>query len=173
MTEELFVCSHCGEAHAGLPTDWGFRKPDEIHALPYLEEYARVRINSDLATLDKSRYFIRGFLSLPFQEQEGCFGWGAWVEVSRKGHDLRLKYFNNDASDHPQFPGTLVNKLPGYSKTIGVPVEVQLGNSGQRPTFWLPSRSRHRLAADQSKGISAKRHHELLEACGYFENKDA
>ena len=167
-TSESFVCPQCGKTHEGLPTDWGFKKPDEIHALTYLEQYQSVRINDDLATLKESRHFLRGVLELTFTHQDGYFGWGIWVEVSKKHHDLYVKNFYNEASNVPRFKGSIANELSGYSSTVGLEVEVQLGNTKQRPTFFLLAKSSHLLAQDQRQGIGSSRHHQLLEACGHF-----
>ena len=66
-----FRCGTCGRVHPGLPTEWGFREPDEVFALSYIAKYLRTRINADLCTLDDSRYFLRGLLGLPFTEASG------------------------------------------------------------------------------------------------------
>jgi hypothetical protein len=169
MSDDTFLCEQCGEVHAGLPTDWGFKKPDDIQSLSYIDEYLRARSNIDLATLNESRYFIRGVLSLPFQHKDGYFGWGIWVEVSKENHDQYVANFFNDASNFPRFDGKIANALPGYLSTRGVLVSVQLGNSTQRPTFWIVPESSHELGREQEMGISAQRHHEMLRACGFLD----
>jgi hypothetical protein len=168
---ETFVCRQCGAVHAGLPTDWGYKKPDVIHALKYIDEYLRVRSNKDFCTLDESRYFIRGVLQLPFLEQDGSFGWGIWVEVSRENHDLYIRNFNEDASSLPRFSGSIANSMPGYPQTLAVGVQVQLGKPDKRPTLWLSGDSKHQLGSEQSDGLSSGRHHELLRACGHFNER--
>jgi hypothetical protein len=170
---EAFVCRQCGAVHEGLPTDWGFNQPDEVFALKYIDEYLRVRSNKDFCTLDETRYFIRGVLLLPFQEQKDDFGWGIWAEVSRTEHDLYLRYFNDDGSALPRFDGRIANSMPGYPETIGVPVQVQLGAADARPRLWLSQDANHLLRSEQEQGIGAARHHELLQACGYFNKKSA
>jgi hypothetical protein len=173
MSEESFVCAQCGQRHAGLPTDWGCRKPDEIHALSYLEEYRRVRMNADLATLDGKRYFIRCALPLPMVGRSDFFVWDTWVEVSRKHHHLYVEHFDADATGLPGFAGYLANQLPGYRDTLELEVEVELPPAGKRPSLWLPVDSPHALAREQAKGIDAVRHHEILEACGHFKRKES
>jgi hypothetical protein len=170
-----FRCGTCGRVHPGLPTEWGFREPDEVFALPYIEKYLRTRLNADLCTLDESRYFLRAYLTLPFTEASGEFGWGVWVEVSRDHHDVYAGQIVCEAECEPstqyRLEGRIANAIPGYRTTLGVAVDVLLGEAGQRPSLWLPSRSRHTLAREQVGGISAARHHQLLEACGYFEGQ--
>lgn len=168
-----FPCRICGRVHAGLPTEWGFREPDEVFALPYPVKYLRTRINADLCTLDESRYFLRGYLSLPFTKADHEFAWGVWVEVSKDHHDVHLAQMLREAQGKPttqyRLKGRIANSIPGYRATRGVVVDVLLGEAGWRPSLWLPGRSRHRLAREQAGGISAERHHELVEACGYFD----
>jgi hypothetical protein len=167
-----FRCGTCGLVHPGLPTEWGFREPDEVFALPYIAKYLRTRSNADLCTLDESRYFLRGHLQLPLTDG-GEFGWGVWVEVSHDHHDVYAGQIVCEAEGRPsaqyRLEGRLANAIPGYRATLGVAVDVLLGEAGQRPSLWLPSRSRHTLAREQAGGISAARHHQLLEACGFFD----
>lgn len=169
---QSFVCETCGETHVGLPTDYGFRLPDAVHELEYLSRYLRSRSNSDLCTLDESRYFIRGVLPLPFQEEEENFTWGAWVEVSREDHDRYVSAFEVDGRGNPRFAGLIANQLPGYEATIGLGVEVQLQDEGKRPIFHVAADTSHLLKQDQDFGISRKRHHDILEATGFFETDD-
>ncbi|MEC4718001.1 DUF2199 domain-containing protein [Noviherbaspirillum sp. CPCC 100848] len=169
---QSFVCETCGQEHVGLPTDYGFRLPDAIHELEYLSRYLRSRSNPDLCTLDESRYFIRGVLPLPFQEDEGNFNWGAWVEVSREDHDRYVAAFEVDGRGIPRFAGRIANQLPGYETAIGLIVDVQLQDEGQRPTFHVTSGTSHPLKQEQDFGISRKRHHDILEATGFFDADD-
>lgn len=167
-----FRCGTCGRTHAELLTEWGFREPDEVFALDSIAKYLRTRINADLCTLDESRYFLRGHLRLPLVDG-GEFGWGVWVEVSQDHHDVYVGQILAEARGEPttqfRLEGRLANAIPGYRATLGVAVHVLLEEAGQRPSLWLPSRSRHTLAREQTRGITAARHHELLEACGYFD----
>jgi hypothetical protein len=167
-----FVCQCCGKRHSRLPTEWGFREPEDVFALSYVAKYLRVRSNADLCTLDDSRYFLRGYISLPFADSGGEFGWGVWVEVSEDHHAVYVSQIITEAeggtATRYRLAGRLANSIPGYRRTLGFAVDVLLGEAGQRPSVWLPSRSRHTLRREQSMGISAARHHQLLEACGYF-----
>lgn len=56
MTDQSYVCSSCGKTHKGLPTDWGFRLPDQVFELSYLDKYRRTRSNADLCSLDESSF---------------------------------------------------------------------------------------------------------------------
>jgi hypothetical protein len=46
-------CGTCGRVHPGLPTEWGFREPDEVLALPYIAKYLRTRIKPDGRTANR------------------------------------------------------------------------------------------------------------------------
>lgn len=166
-----FQCGTCGRVHPDLPSDYAFRLPDELFALSSTERYLRTRSNASFCTIDESRFFIRGVLNLPFADQEGEFGWGVWAEVAVDDLNTCLAYDSADAdgSSVPRFRGKFANAIPGCHRTLGLPVEVQVGGIGQRPTLWLPRRSRHTLAREQAGGISAARHHQMLEACGFFD----
>jgi hypothetical protein len=165
------ACHHCGRVHPGLPTDDGFRLPDEVFALPTVERYLRTRSNPDVCTLDEARYFLRGILVLPFADRDGVFSWGVWAEVARSDHDAYLTQIeaDSDGSSLPRFGGQLANAIPGYGGSRGLAVEVQLGGPAERPSLWLPRRSRHALAREQARELSAARHHQVLEACGCFD----
>jgi hypothetical protein len=166
-----FVCQVCGKRHQGVPTAWGFQEPDEVFALAYIPKYLRVRSNADLCTLDESRFFLRGNLLLPLREGEGDFSWGIWVEVSEDHHAVYAAQILKQSFEQMRLEGRIANSIPGYRSTLGIRVDVLLDESGDRPTLWLPARSRHALAREQAKGISSKRQHELLEACGFFEKQ--
>lgn len=138
MAQDSFVCSHCGKEHPGLPTDWGFRLPDEVDALSYVERYRRTRHNTDLCTLDESRCFVRGVLLVPLAEADDTFAWGMWVEVDRTTHDRYLSGFEKDLSGELRVVGRLANDIPGYPPTRAVEVEVEFRGGGDRPFFWFP-----------------------------------
>jgi len=170
-----FVCSHCGKEHEGLPTDWGYKLPDEVHDLSYLERYARSRHNSDLCTLDEGRHFVRTLLRLPLTDGAGdqAFSWGVWVEVDKQTHDLYLSSWQEDISHHPRSAGRIANSIVIYGDTLGLPVEIQFQPGNDRPIVFLAPGTTHALALEQARGISGKRHHDILVALGHFDESDA
>lgn len=168
-----FICATCGQEHAGLPQDYSFGLPDEVFELEYLARYLRSRSNNDLCTLDEAKYFIRGVIPIPFQDSEEEYCWGVWVEVSREDHDKYVRGYDDDLSAEPSFPGTLANDIPGHGGTFGLPITARFGAPGKRPNYYLEASSAHPLARDQHQGISAVRHHEMLEGVGHFERHSA
>jgi len=166
-----YTCSHCGQEHEGLPTDWGFKLPDEVHKLTYLERYARVRHCSDLCTLDESRWFIRALLPIPLTDDPGeVFNWGVWVEVDKGTHDLYVKSWDEDISDRPRAHGKVANDIDVYGGTIGLSVEIEFRPGTDRPLVWCPAETVHAVALEQRGGISQRRHHDILTAVGYFDD---
>src|SRR4249919_2806196 len=111
MTDHSYVCSSCGKTHEGLPTDWGFKLPDEVFDLSYLDRYRRTRSNADLCALDENRFFIRGLLMIPFTHQEGEFAWGVWVEVPKAVHDFYLDNYSNELAQGTKAEGALANTV--------------------------------------------------------------
>jgi hypothetical protein len=162
-----FVCGTCSEEHEGLPFDYGFGLPDEVYALDYIQRYLRSRSNADVCTLDESRYFLRGVLPVPFTAKELTFGLGIWVEVPMSQHDLYVAGFHDDLSDNPAFVGHIANEIQGFG-ALNLPVEVRFRSGNDRPEFRFPPGADHLLAREQRLGITAQRHHEILEGFGYF-----
>ena len=172
MSDESFICECCGQEHPDLPRDHGFQLPDEVHSLGYVERYRRSRFNSDLCTLDESKYFLRTVIPLAFTEKEGAFHWGAWVEVSKADHDWYVDVSEQQNAEARRFAGRIANDIPGYGGTLGTEVEVKIREGGYRPLLLLKTDSSSALARDQSEGVSDKRHHEILEVVGFLEEDD-
>jgi len=160
-----FVCPTCGDTHDGLPTDHGWKLPDEVWAIPEDERSNKAKFNSDLCQLG-SRFFIRCLLKLPFNEQADYYGWGVWVEVPEPNFYRYVELFDKDGSSEPPVPGSIANAMPGYPSTLGLPVMVQFQGSTSRPTAQVSSASDHPLGVEQSSGIDNRRYHEILIATG-------
>lgn len=172
MKDHGYVCSSCGKTHEGLPTDWGFKLPDEVFDLSYLDKYRRTRSNTDLCSLDESRFFIRGLLSIPFTHQEGEFAWGVWAEVPKATHDFYLDNYSNELAQGTRVAGVLANTIPGFPEITGQALDIEFQNAKSRPFFFFPRSAKHELAADQREGIDHNRHHQFLELCGHFDESD-
>lgn len=156
-----FVCSICGETHAGLTTDWAYTLPDEVWALSEPEKAARTRFDSDLCKLD-DRYFIRCILPVPLVEQQNAFCWGAWAEVEQSTFYRYVELYEVDGSEEPPHHGMLANALSPYGQTIGVPVLIQFGDPAKRPVLTTQPNDQSVLAQEQRVGIDEHRHHEIV-----------
>jgi hypothetical protein len=156
-----FVCSICGETHAGLQTDQSYQLPDVVWKIPEQERSKKAKFDADLCQYGE-RYFIRCILYVPFTETDGEFGWGIWVEVERSVFDRYLFLYEVDGSGEPRHPGKLANALPSYDNTLGLDVFIQFGEPELRPSVHLPSDDESQLAREQRHGIDGSRYHEIL-----------
>jgi len=159
---DTFTCGICGTVHEGLTTDWAFKLPDEVWAIPEEERAERAMCSSDLCRFG-DRLFIRCVLSVPFVESEGSFNWGCWAEVNRPVFERYLSLYDADGSDEPWHAGKLANVLPGYARSLGAACAIQFRESTHRPALLLPPDDRSLLAAEQRAGYGAKRYHAILD----------
>jgi len=157
-----FQCAQCREWHDSLLSDVGFELPDVVWQLEFLDRYRRARFNSDLCTLDESRYFIRAMLSVPLQYADDHFGWGLWVEVDKAHHDLYVERYHQGGDAIPAFSGTIANDIETYPGLIGEVVSIKPFDA-HRPTLRFPEGAVHPLAREQREGLSLARHHEIAE----------
>jgi hypothetical protein len=163
---EQFVCAICGKEHLGLPTDWAYKLPDELWAIPEPERKEVARFNNDLCEWGDRR-FIRAVLEIPFTDQEGFFGWGAWAEVELPTYERYYALYDEDGSSEPQKAGSLANRLPAYAfDTLGHPVLIQFRDAAKRPSLILAADDFSALATEQRRGIDVRRYHEILDAIG-------
>lgn len=162
-----FTCSVCGEAHAGETRDVRAGLPQPIFRLDEGTRRTRAHVDGDFALLDEPdrlRHFVRGLLRLPIDEEEGYFGYGAWIEVSG-GDAVALGELWDDEEGwrSEPFAGTLANELTPYTGTEGLPVRLRLREVSLLPLVEL-AEDEHELVAAQRDGISAHRAHELASA---------
>ncbi|NKF24112.1 DUF2199 domain-containing protein [Solimonas marina] len=158
-----FRCPTCGGTHDGAPTDHGWKLPDVVWNIPEEKRSSRARFNTDLCQLG-DRFFIRCILKLPFNVRSGYYGWGVWVELSRDDFYRYVERYDQDGSHDPMVAGSIANKIPGYSESLGLPVMVQFQNSTSRPTVHVPKTTGHALADEQALGIDDQRYHAILES---------
>jgi hypothetical protein len=156
-------CAHCGKPASSHELEWGFGMPDAIFTLSKESRTERAVIDSDLCMLDRSRFFVRGVLYLPIHDAQRAFGIGFWSETDKKTFDWYLTHYEADLFNEPPGSGYLANAFErkGYSKTLGVPVLINWGRERVRPTFKVVA-PEHELYAEQTRGITLERAHELL-----------
>ena len=159
-----FVCSTCGETHEGMPTDFGWKLPDEVWAIPEGERSTRAKFDSDRCQLGE-RFFIRCTLALPFTEQPGYYAWGVWVEITEPDFWRYIELYEKDGRTEPVIAGSIANSIPGYLSTAGLAIEVQLQDEKSRPSVRVVDGA-HPLAMEQREGISNQRYHDILVSTG-------
>jgi hypothetical protein len=164
---ESFICSICEQEHGGLVTDWAYKLPDDVWALPEAERAEKARFNNDLCQFD-SRSFIRCVLDVPFTEADGNFGWGAWAEVEWPTFERYLELYDEDGSTEPPRSGKLANALSAYPGSLGASVVIRFRDPSKRPSLFLKPDDGSLLALEQRTGIDNARYHEILSI---IENK--
>jgi hypothetical protein len=150
-------CECCGNEIGDIAFDKSYKMPDDIFSLPQGEKDDRAEIDSDLCRLGE-RYFLRGVAYIPVIETDQSYGWGVWVEVPEENFFDYVQNYENDNSSMPKFKGVVANDIPFYKNTIGLEVEIQLGNETQRPNFTFLGYE-HELANEQLNGINIQKVH--------------
>jgi len=85
---------------------------------------------------------MRCVLEIPFSDQDGFFGWGAWAEVEWSVFESYLEMYEREGCEEPLHKGTLANALSAYPESIGTPVLIQFRESTKRPSLHaLPTTS--------------------------------
>ncbi len=156
-----YTCEVCGEAHAGEVRDIRMSLPQPIYLLDEDERRERAYVEDDFAVLDGERYFVRALLELPIYGEEGYFGYGAWVEVTKDDVAALGKLWHDDDGQRAEpFAGTLANELNPYAFTDGLPVRIRLRDVRLLPLVELEDAD-HELVRAQRNGISSHRAHQL------------
>jgi hypothetical protein len=157
---EGYFCSICDEYHAGLLTDWAFKLPDIVWAIPEVERAEQARCTNDLCQFGE-RYFIRCVLYVPFTDEPGGFGWGAWAEVRWPTFERYLELYDKDGTLEPVHAGRLANHLPAYAASLDMRVLIQFNDPTKRPLLHLEAENESLLATEQRAGITEARYHEI------------
>ncbi len=157
-----WVCPQCGGTHVGLPTDYGWRLPDDVWALGEEARQAHLDWATDVCH-HEGRWFLRGVLYVPFTFSDGRWGWGCWAEVQESTVHALWALEDRDGSHLPPEPGTLACEIPCYPDSMGLPVRVQFGPGHLRPFFYCAEDQTHPLATDQRHGIDEAKYHAIVD----------
>jgi hypothetical protein len=143
--------------------------PEPIFHLDEDERELWARVGDDSAVLtrpQRERYFVRGLLELPIEGDEGYFGYGSWIEVSREDFEALGELWHDDEGWRSgPFAGTLANELAPYFATVGLPLRIRLRDVRLLPLVELED-TNHELVRAQQRGISRHRAHELATTVG-------
>jgi hypothetical protein len=145
-----------------------FTLPDDVWSIPEAERGQHAKWTSDLCQMGE-RYFIRCVLQIPFTDQPGYYGWGAWAEVGWPAFERYLQLYEANGTNELVVPGSLAIQLPSYGATLNLPVLVQFESSTSRPTILFAGTEDHPLAQEARTGMSYARFHEVLLATGAHE----
>jgi hypothetical protein len=159
-----FTCDVCGETHAGETRDIRMGLPQPIFLLDENEREQRSVVGDDSAVLHNEtgdRFFVRALLELPIAGEDGYFGYGAWIEVSRADFAaLRELWDDDDGWRAGPVAGTLANELSPYAFTEGLSLQIRLRDVELLPLVELED-GEHELVRAQRYGISPHRAHQL------------
>jgi hypothetical protein len=156
MTDEI-ICATCGRSHPVEDSELTFGLPDVVFDLPESEREVRCKIGKEIVSLDDRTFFLRGLLPLKVAGRAREYCLGVWVEVSEDVLS-RVRELWSDANQEqePRMPGTLANKVPFHSDTVGLRLALQLTGPTTRPQFILDTAD-HSLYVEQSRGIDEHR----------------
>lgn len=155
-------CGHCGGSYSNLPTDFGWKLPDEIWELGEDVCQRYLEWSTDVCH-HEGRWFLRGVLGLPFTFGEGRWGWGCWAEVDEEAIQKLWKLDSGSGEIFEPECGVLACEVPGYLGSKCLPLEVHFGRADLRPLLVLDSTSDHMLAVHQRHGIDEAQYHAILD----------
>jgi hypothetical protein len=157
-----FLCSTCGQWHAGLPLDWAFNSPTDWERIAEGERTKRGFLNSDFCTIDGREFFVRGVIAIPIVGSKEFFMWGVWTKLSKPHFDLMVELWNDPKIvEEPPYPGWLSNDIPIYPSTLNLKIRVQSKDVKNRPFFEL-EQTENQLAVEQRVGITHERAEEIV-----------
>jgi len=132
--------------------DLCFDQPAYVNSIPENERETRIKIDSDLCSVDDEFYFIRSVLLIPILDSSEHLGFGVWVSQKRENFETYID--NYDSSEIGPFFGWLSNEFM-YSgqSTMSLKTMAHFQGNGQRPTIELDE-SDHPLYLAQRDGIS-------------------
>lgn len=156
MTDEI-ICATCGRTHPVEAGELAFGLPEVVFDLPESERAVRCKIGKEIVSLDDNRFFLRGVLPLKVAGRAREYCLGVWAEVSDDVLSrVRELWSDPDQDQEPRMPGTLANKVPFHSDTVGLRLAVQLTGLKTRPKFYLDTAD-HSLCVEQVRGIDEHR----------------
>lgn len=146
-----YGCVTCGEEHEGLP-DLSFARPDYVDRIAESERDSRIKIDTDLCSIDGENFFIRGVIYIPIRGETVSFGIGAWV--SQKEENFWAYVENYDSDEIGPFFGWLSNEFEfGGVPTLNLKTVAHFQGNGLRPLIKIEP-SDHPLSMAQDKGIA-------------------
>ena len=158
-----YICSVCGKEHDALPRDMAYQRPGDYFDVPPDEHSKRVwfdaETNPDLCVIDGSKFYLRGVLAVPIQNEADEFRWGPWAQVEEKYLRRYYELWNEtDVSGEPTFRGTLSGGVRDFADSDELEVIIELQSNNQRPRLTVVSET-HPLAIAQRNGVTLEEVH--------------
>lgn len=148
-----------------IPTDFAFEPPWLAMDVAEDEFGSRVRLTSEFFVVDDEAFFVRGIIELPILGTEESFAWGVWCSLSRQSYERAVERWDKPGAERePPAFGWLHCRLPGYDKSTWLlKTMVHPRDASTRPWVEVEPGS-HRLADEQTHGITIERWHALAKA---------
>jgi hypothetical protein len=155
MPESSFLCSSCGQNHAGLPLSFAADYPDPYANLLAEARELRAVVSSDQCIIDQQEFYIRGCLEVPIVGTGEIFMWGLWARISETDFDQISDYWESEGRENVIGPykGRLANALSIYADTLNQRIEIRISPVGTRPLFILEDAGTT-LYGEQHLGLS-------------------
>lgn len=132
--------------------DLSFSQPEYVNSIPESEREARVKLDSDLCSVDKEHFFIRTVLLIPILDSDEHLGFGVWVSQKQENFETYIE--KHDTREIGPFFGWLSNELNyGGIPTTNLKTMAHFQGNGQRPLIVIDE-SEHPLYLAQKNGIS-------------------
>lgn len=91
-------------------------------------------MDDDLCIVDKSHFFIRGFIDLPILGSANKFSWLVWVSISEKTLNRASEIWEASGRENePPYFGWLNTVLPYHPTTIQLKTNIHTQPVGFRP----------------------------------------
>jgi hypothetical protein len=157
VSEDDYLCSSCGNIHAGLPLSFAADFPDRYANLSKNDQDTRAVIGSDQCIIDQEEFYIRGYLEIRVLGCDVPFIWGLWARVKEEVYDeisANWQVAGRESTTGP-YKGRLANALSIYPETLNLRVEIKMQPVGVRPTFRVEDESE--ISGEQRIGISQEK----------------
>jgi hypothetical protein len=113
----------------------------------------RARWTAEDVVLDSCRFFARGELLIPIQEETEAFCYDCWVELGEASHLVLVSTAEEDERESlAPLPAQLANCLPPFCDTMGLDSLLVLQPLGHLPRIMV--RGANRLANIQHEGLT-------------------
>lgn len=167
--QQDFLCSVCGEKHAGLPLSYGADAPYYYDVIATEERAQRAEISSDQCVIDDEHFFVRGCVEIQILETKELFVWGVWVSLSEENFcRVQDLWLSPERISEPPYFGWLSTSLPCYPETLSLKTHVHTRAVGERPLIEIEP-TEHPLSLEQRNGITLNRVREIAETIFHSE----
>ncbi len=174
-----YKCEVCGQFHDDWPAlTWD--SPSQYNELSQEEKRTIASLDLDFCVInhpDQTDRFIRVTLTQKVNDHCDALDYGVWVSLSESSfQDYSSKYGDPQAEVATYF-GWLCNYIPGYDRTLSIPMTVTTRLGKLRPDARPHSDHDAPFVSDYYNGIDRKeaerRVHELLDVVGKRNQDDS